>query len=320
MQGRKGRAITYIALLLAAILTIAAFLSACAEAETPPAGDDLPPAADSGEDDSGEEEDGESPDYYTRFEENGKEYVYFGHAAGEAADADLNNALTNLKESGTVTADADGFYNYNDKKYVCVVADEAAAGRRLHDGSTIEAGKEYFFEYSPVKWRILAINDGVAQLLSEQVLGAAVFNPAGSFNSTTGLTTNGEKANDFNASYLKTYLNGSFKDTLFTESESSYLAGGADAVGLLTLEQIDAYDLKEEEGYMMAVSPTEYLVAEGVEVSKIGNDYYSAWWLATPGKASTAASLVSAGGQYGEYYEDTVSAVHGLRPAIALRL
>ena len=80
----------------------------------------------------------------------------------------------------------------------------------------------------------------------------------------------------------------------------------------MTREQIDVYDLKEAEGYMMTVSPTEYLVADGIDVSKIGNDYYSAW--------ATSAAMVSSGGQYGEYYEDTVSASHGLRPVIALRL
>ena len=291
--------------MLAAILLIAALLSACVNAETPPAGDDNPPAGGSDGSDVGEEDDLPEP-YYTRVTENGKEYVYFGHAADEAADAGLNNALTNLKASGTITADADGFYTYNDKKYVCMIAKEAAAGRKLHDGAVIEAGKEYFFEYSPVKWRILEIT--------------AVYNPAGSFSSATGLLVSGEKANDFGYSSVKAYLNGSFKESLFTEYESSYLEGGADAVGLLTREQIDVYDLKEAEGYMMTVSPTEYLVADGIDVSKIGNDYYSAWWLATPGKAATSAAMVSSGGQYGEYYEDTVSASHGLRPVIALRL
>lgn len=305
--------------MLAAILLIAAFLSACVNAETPPAGDDNPPAGGSDGSDVGEEDDLPEP-YYTRVTENGKEYVYFGHAADEAADAGLNNALTNLKASGTITADADGFYTYNDKKYVCMIAAEAAAGRKFHDGAVIEAGKEYFFEYSPVKWRILEITDGVALMLAENVLGAAVYNPAGSFNSTTGLLVSGEKANDFGYSSVKEYLNGDFKESLFTEYESSYLEGGADAVGLLTREQIDVYDLKEAEGYMMTVSPTEYLVADGIDVSKIGNDYYSAWWLATPGKAATSAAMVSSGGQYGEYYEDTVSASHGLRPVIALRL
>ena len=152
---------------------IAAFLSACVNAETPPAGDDNPPAGGSDGSDVGEEDDLPEP-YYTRVTENGKEYVYFGHAADEAADAGLNNALTNLKASGTITADADGFYTYNDKKYVCMIAKEAAAGRKLHDGAVIEAGKEYFFEYSPVKWRILEITDGVALMLAENVLGAAV--------------------------------------------------------------------------------------------------------------------------------------------------
>lgn len=307
--------------MLAAILLIAAFLSACVNAETPPAGDDNPPAGSSdGSDVNGGNGDPLPEPYYTRVTENGKEYVYFGHAADEAADADLNNALTNLKASGSITADADGFYTYNDKKYVCIVATQAAAGRRLHDGTVIEAGKEYFFEYAALKWRILEVTDGVALLLSEKVLGAAVYNPAGSFNSATGLLANGEKANDFAYSSVKTYLNGSFKESLFTAYELTYLVGGADAVELLTREQIDVYDLKEAEGYMLTVSPTEYLVADGIDVSKIGNDYYSAWWLATPGKAATSAAMVSPGGQYGEYYEDTVSASHGLRPVIALRL
>lgn len=304
--------------MLVAILLIAAFLSACVSAESPPADNGTPPS--SGGDSAGGDNAGDVPEpYYSRVTENGREYVYFGHAADEAADADLNNALVNLKASGTLTADSEGFYVYDDKKYVCLTASEAAAGRKLGDGAVIESGKEYFFEYAPVKWRVLSVTEDVALLLSEKVLGAAVYNPAGSFDSNSGQLSNGEKANDIEYSFIKTYLNGELKEALFTEYESSYLAG---AITLLTSGQIDQYDLSEEDGYMMTVSPTEYLVASGVDVSKTsgGEQYYSSWWLASEGRSATSAALVSVWGQYGDSYEDTVSATHGVRPVIALRL
>lgn len=309
--------------MLVVILLITAFVAACSDKDADNGVVLPPPDGGNNGGNGGNDGDGTLPEpYYTRITENGTEYVYFGHAADEAAGADLNRVLVNLRESGMLSADEEGYYLYGGKKYVSCLANAAAAGRKLHDGTVIEAGKEYFFEYSPIKWRILEITDGVALLLAENVLGAAVYNPTGSFATSTGLLVNGAKANDYSSSYLKSYLNGEFRDSLFTEYERSYMCGGEEAVGLLSIQEIDKYALYAEKGYMVTVSPTEYLVADGIDVKLAsgGEQYYASWWLSDRGSDDALVMFVDAMGRYGDIYEDAASATHGLRPVIALRL
>lgn len=168
---------------------------------------------------------------------------------------------------------------------------------------TLEAGQE------PIVWRVLAVEDGTAYLLSEYVLqNARLHNDDVAYELAGG---------EFATTELYAYLNGAFL-MHFTAGELSLLQA-ADGGGLFTL--LSPEDLKnkaygftgdrERQGY-----PTPYALQNGLFQYRNGSSPY--WTRSQSASHAYAAICTKESGNLG--YIRVVVQNEGCRPACYLRL
>ena len=159
------------------------------------------------------------------------------------------------------------------------------------------AGKDTF-DPEPIEWRVLEIKDGNAILISEYLLDATEY-----YYDMTDVT--------WETSSLRKWLNGSFYDSAFSESEKNRIqtvintnpdnplygtTGGNDTedkVFCLSLEEAQNY-FKNAEDRMAA--PTDYAVSQGAmtnDDSKLSNGMKTGWWwLRSPASSPDRAADV----------------------------
>lgn len=153
-------------------------------------------------------------------------------------------------------------------------------------------------EPEPVEWRVLEIKDGKALIISEYLLEPAVY-----YIEPADVT--------WETSTLRKWLNTTFYDTAFSESEKSSIQtvtvknpdnplhgtkGGNDTedkVFCLSLDEAKLY-FKDKNDRMAA--PTKYAVKRGAKInedSTLANGMNTGWWwLRTPASSSNRASDV----------------------------
>ena len=153
-------------------------------------------------------------------------------------------------------------------------------------------------EPEPIEWRVLEIKDGKALIISEYLLEPFVYNIE-----LTDVT--------WENSTLRKWLNTTFYDTAFSESEKNSIQtvtiknpdnpvrgteGGNDTedkVFCLSLEEVQLY-FKDTNERMAA--PTKYAVRRGAQTnddSTLANGLKTGWWwLRTPASSSNRAADV----------------------------
>ena len=174
------------------------------------------------------------------------------------------------------------------------------------DDNGYNTGKVYIFKFEPITWRKTALVDGKTIIVAEKMLDCKEFN-----SSTSNKTVNGRNiyANNYEQSSIRSWLNTSFYDTAFSESQRTLISetsvsngakstnpdggeqwnGGANAyasgytqdkVYFLSVQEAT----KEEYGFSTEHSannatrrkkPTDYARCLGVETF---NDFGN-WWL-----------------------------------------
>lgn len=187
------------------------------------------------------------------------------------------------------------------------VGDSYTFGIYEQDGNTAN-GKE------PIRWTVLAMEEGRMLLCSERVLFAMPYH-----TSESGVT--------WESASLRTYLNGGFLTAAFSDTERARLLsvtlanpdnpkqgteGGRD-----TEDSVFLLSYAEAEKYLTAPAhlralPTAYAVSQDVWVTDTG--YAPSWLRSSGGTADRAMILHEDGvGAFGEY-ADSVSV--GVRPAV----
>ena len=152
------------------------------------------------------------------------------------------------------------------------------------------------YDAEPIEWRVLEIRDGNALIISEYLLDATVY-----YYDMADVT--------WEKSSLRKWLNSTFYDAAFSESEKSLIQttkienkdnplygtpGGNDTednVFCLSLEEAQKY-FKDADDRRAA--PTEYAVMKGAAVSedsKLANGMKTGWWwLRSPASSSNRAA------------------------------
>jgi hypothetical protein len=162
-------------------------------------------------------------------------------------------------------------------------------------------------EMGQINWLVIAVQDGRALILSEDVLEQRAYH-----DTATAIT--------WEHSSLREFLNGSFYNTTFTEQEKEWIhetanlnsdnpengtSGGNDTVDKIFLLSID-----EVNEYMGDNAHINIRNARNVE---------SWWWLRSPGTRSDFATYVLRDGRV-YVYGSPVSGDGGVRPALWLNL
>ncbi len=242
------------------------------------------------------------------FEEDGKNYIYFGrYPQTVVTDYDV------IKELEVLCKESDSCV-YNGDEYVKLKATPATSSKfnnpvqnmlngSLNVTSTISS-LTYYFKVEPIKWRVLSSKDGKLELLCEYALDASVFGQE--------QTLNGKKsyANNYENSVIRSWLNDDFYNQAFSADEKNYINttlvdnsslstssktdnkyvsnNTNDKVYLLSYKQatsvkngfISSYD---EVDVNKACITTDYARAKGA-VMNLSNEYfgYTNWMLRSP--------------------------------------
>lgn len=196
---------------------------------------------------------------------------------------------------------------------------EAKVGDIITFGAYEQDGDESAKE--PIEWKILAISDNKALVISDKVLDVKKYN-----EEKTDVT--------WETCSLRTWLNNDFVAEAFDDAEKEQIAevtvttednaingadGGNDTndkLFLLSLEEVYEYYGTSFEVARKA-APTAYAESNGVS----GYDNGAYWWLRTPGSTSNQACIVNPGGSADKmYYENVDGSLNqtypGVRPAM----
>ena len=155
---------------------------------------------------------------------------------------------------------------------------------------------------SPIEWRVLAVEDGKALLVSERLLDCVKYNDR--YISVTWADCS-----------MRKWMNGTFLNKAFSSSEQSRIATttvynddnpsyGTDG-GSTTEDKIFALSIEEAERYFTSdekrqAAPTAYAKSQGSFVSdnySVSSGENAGWWrLRSPGDKSTCAAIVKSDG------------------------
>lgn len=196
-----------------------------------------------------------------------------------------------------------------------------------HDEETItqldlEVGDTYTFgtyNVAAIEWKVLAVEDGKALLLSQYALDAVVYHEQ--WDKTT-----------WESCTLRNWLNSDFMNEAFSAEEQACIfattvpaeknpdhdvdPGNAaqDSIFLLSISEAEKY-LPTADDRKCAV--TDYGTEQGVWTDEEG---YCSWWLRNPGQSASNAANVLCSGNFDTEGSYVVYADIGVRPAMWLEI
>lgn len=173
----------------------------------------------------------------------------------------------------------------------CQVGDVVEFGSYEQDGDTSN-GKE------PIEWRVLAVEDNRAFVVSEKALVARAFN------------SDSSKGNDWDSSELRAWLVGDFVSEAFSGAERRAIDGEPT---LLSADEAGRYFKSRDDRVCLI---TQQAVNNGAWEPE--SDGSCSWWLRSPGDDSSEAGWVDSGGTLASDYVGFDGI--GVRPALWVKL
>lgn len=176
----------------------------------------------------------------------------------------------------------------------------------------------------PIAWIVLDVEDGLATMMSRDVLDARAYNGL-------GMSITWDRCS------LRKWLNGSFLDSAFDDAERAVLEtvkvtadinpGSPDSdPGTDTEDMVYLLSVVEAEKYfgelhILPAMPTETAIANGVYVSNVsGEEGQSLWWLRSPGHYSDTAAYVVTSNSLQDGGNDVSKTNYGIRPVVKAKL
>lgn len=159
---------------------------------------------------------------------------------------------------------------------------------------------------SPVLWRVLSVDSGMALLLADRILDTAAMGAGTAFSGYAG-------------SALQSYLNGAFLTEAFSQAEQAALQtyGDRGKVFLLTKEETMDPGLGFGSDSARQALGTDYALGKGLHASAAG---YGWWWLGSLGTGENCQAIIYYNGAVygpGLRFDDSQT---GVRPAVRLKL
>jgi len=264
------------------------------------------------------------------------------YAAGDILEFGLypQSAVT---DSGLVTSlnactlSADNTVVYNGKKYKKVLYAQYTSisggltgntGYTYQDNNGYYINTVYWFLYEPVKWKVLANNNGSLFVFAEKILDSFAYNPS-----------NASVTWEMSAARIR--LNNEFYNAAFSPEEKALIktsnvinannpvsgvSGGnntADKLFLISYAQA----LTASYGFSAGVAADTARTAQGTDFSKCSGLYVntgmpninnSYWWLRSPGNSPSEAMTATVNGSLLSDLNN--QACLGIRPALKLNL
>jgi len=190
---------------------------------------------------------------------------------------------------------------------VVKLGDQLTIGKWEQNGNSDDGAE-------PITWRVVYMTKGKAILLADNILDMAAY-------SNSDAT--------WSSSSLRSWLNGTFYNTAFTDSEKNFidrkrlLTRVADKMGFeKTDDYIYVLSDTEAKGYAENITesakPTAYTSKKGLFVDDKGYGY---WWLRAPGSDTTHSAYVNPDGSlYVAGCKVSYANMGGVRPAMQIDL
>ena len=251
------------------------------------------------------------------------DFLYFGEfpQSLKAAGVSVNDNLT----------DERGYFFGSDGYYYARMRGAAISGNEtFRNGSRIVPHEVYYFKVEPLRFRILEEKNGEALIVADRILTVLPFDAS---------------KNTYRESDIRTYLNGPFLKTAFTDEERELLlkttidnspksAGQARAKGknaptedwifLLSVEEVTSpqYALLWSKSVMNAkkVDYTDYTRAKGLPLTLDGYYERVPYWLRSADYQSDNRSFLVNGYTVSQSSETVTSHAVGVLPALRIRL
>ena len=262
----------------------------------------------------------------------------------EYADAGMVDTLGEICYDGLYES-TDGFA-VRPALYVQVTSVELAeeeAEEETESGVNVEIGDSIVFgrypqtaegtDETPIEWDVLDVQGNQVLLISSYGLDARVFNDEEADDFDIAMEEDDEGVTWENCS-LRSWLNGEFYDTAFTEEERAKIVptqviaygnaayatepGGdtTDNVFLLSIHEIWKY----YDSGLLACFPTDYALQQGALTDYDFANGECQWWLRTPGRHNHRASEVVGDGSIDDYGEYVGAEYVCVRPLIWVEL
>jgi uncharacterized repeat protein (TIGR02543 family) len=191
----------------------------------------------------------------------------------------------------------------------------------------------YWFEYQPIKWRILKEENGKALLVAELILDSQDYNYTSSSSSINGYNT---YANNYAYSSIRGWLNSEFYNTAFNELEKALISLTMVDNGLPTTGyDVNPYICQDTQDNIFLLSyadatNSEYFTSD-TSRQKRTSDYAQSqgaytssgtgwWWLRSPDNNDRDDARDIRSNGYADGSSNVNSTRHGVVPALVISL
>lgn len=235
------------------------------------------------------------------------EYITYGWYPQTVAPESLNSTLDSL------SADVNGWVQYQGKKYEKVTAAPYADGYLYTDGSPITNGVARYFEVEPIKWKTLNLDrtNKTALILSDKILDSK--------------EVSSESSNNYSTSSLRTWLKNDFYSAAFPSS-NKLLDTTVDTTYSVIADKVILPNytmyLDTEYGFENSYSAsstrsaygTDYAIAKGLCVVASKDGVY---WSSSPNEPTgSLMAAIGTDGSISVFYASNENG--GVRPAITI--
>ena len=243
-----------------------------------------------------------------------------------------------------------GYYLGSDGRYYAkVVACPKESGCLFSSGDMVISGETYYFLVEPIRWRILAREEGRALLFSDRIIASMAYQPNvhernGSLYISDAGALRDAFVNNYEHSNIRKWLNGEFFYLAFSSDEAEFihttevnnshetLALGVpspfvcpdtyDKVFLLSFRESKSEELGFGDPMSSILETTDYARATGSFTYMSGvSKGCGFWWLRSPGdeKSGFAMSVTNS-----KMYARTMALTHntniGVAPAMWVKV
>ncbi len=182
--------------------------------------------------------------------EDGKTITYGLYPQKRMSDSALISSLNSL------TAEANGWYFYNDEYYAKITGTPYSSTSKFDDGEIIESNTEYWFRCEPITWNVLKKDDGDYFVLSNLALDTHIYS-----ENYAGMD-DGHYANNYEYSDIRAWLNGSFYNSAFTLDNSHIKTTSIDNSASTTNDSSNQYACHDTEDKVFLPSYKDYINSE----------------------------------------------------------
>ena len=238
-----------------------------------------------------------------------------------------------------IDLDKDGTYEYRGIKFDLYrnkesYHNQSSPAYQQANGYTV--GNIYWFLYERIRWNILEENNGIATVISEDILDSQYFNIFPNQYSYYDKGSNGY-GNNYDTSDIRMWLMKEFYEKVFNNGEKDiilktevdnskettndcpddYLCKNTfDKVYLLSYKEALDYGTQSAySSYTRKTSGTDYAKAQGLYVADNGNSY---WWTRSPILDKYNISCIDP--DCGFTYDEVSFITNGVRPVMRIEL